>query len=202
MTSNTTKAGSSPATETAADLFDNWFDPIEAGLRDRVHEFLHAMFEGELDMALSRPRYARRGQPSSCDGQGAAGATGHRHGYRSRWLLGSFGQVAIAVPRARLAAEKCDIRQQIGFVANPHPDATGRMMRLSLTARTPGVTSATTRMALFSDAESTIPHSSTVPSCTMTLINDGLVHGSALSCASIFAGMGLSIAGMVTAAFG
>ena len=103
MTSNTTKPDSwQPAPETAAHLFDNWFDPIEAGLRDRVHEFLHAMFEGELDMALSRPRYARRGQPSSCDGQGAAGATGHRHGYRSRSLLGSFGQVEIAVPRARL----------------------------------------------------------------------------------------------------
>ena len=79
MTSNTTKPDSSqPAPETAAHLFDNWFDPIEAGLRDRVHEFLHAMFEGELDMVLSRPRYARRGQPSSGDAEGAAGATGHR----------------------------------------------------------------------------------------------------------------------------
>src|SRR5262245_62323405 len=28
------------------------------------------------------------------------------------------------------------------------------------------------------------PHSSTVPSCTMTLINEGLVHGSASSCVS------------------
>ena len=103
MTSNTTKTDSSqPATETAAHLFDNWFDPIESGLRDRVHEFLHAMFEGELDMALSRPRYARREQPSSCDGEGAVGAIGHRHGHRSRSLLGSFGQVEIAVPRARL----------------------------------------------------------------------------------------------------
>src|SRR6516225_1645389 len=57
-------------------------------------------------------------------------------------------------------------------------------MRLSLTARTPGVTSAAMRTAFFSDAESTIPHSSTVPSCTITLINEGLVHGSALSCVS------------------
>jgi transposase-like protein len=30
------------------------------------------------------------------------GATGHRHGHRSRSLLGSFGQVEIKVPRARL----------------------------------------------------------------------------------------------------
>jgi len=103
MTSNTTKADSSqPATETAAHLFDSWFDPIEAGLRARVCEFLHAMFEGELDMVLSRPRYARRGQPSNCDGEGAVGTTGHRHGHRSRSLLGSFGQVEIEVPRARL----------------------------------------------------------------------------------------------------
>src|SRR5262249_47428382 len=28
------------------------------------------------------------------------------------------------------------------------------------------------------------PHSSTVPSCTITLTSDGLVHGSALSCVS------------------
>ena len=103
MTSHTTKPDSSqPATETAVDLFDNWFDPIEAGLRDRVHEFLHAMFEGELEMVLLRPRYVRRGQPSSGDGQGAAGATGHRHGHRSRSLLGSFGRVEIAIPRLRL----------------------------------------------------------------------------------------------------
>jgi transposase-like protein len=30
------------------------------------------------------------------------GVTGHRHGHRSRSLLGTFGQVTIAVPRARL----------------------------------------------------------------------------------------------------
>src|SRR5439155_27320986 len=60
MTSITTKLESSqPAAETAVYLFDHWFDPIEAGLRDRVREFIHAMIEGELDMALSRPRYAR-----------------------------------------------------------------------------------------------------------------------------------------------
>jgi hypothetical protein len=45
---------SQPQTDAAVHLFDNWFDPIEAGLRDRVREFIHAMVEGELDMALSR----------------------------------------------------------------------------------------------------------------------------------------------------
>jgi putative transposase len=87
--------------ETAGQLFDNWFDPIEAGLRDRVREFLGLMFEGELDEVLLRPRYARGGA-ANADGQAIAGQTGHRHGHRPRSLLGSFGQVTIAVPRARL----------------------------------------------------------------------------------------------------
>ena len=103
MMSNTTKLDSSqPAAETAVHLFDNWFDPIETGVRDRVREFIHAMIEGELDMSLSRPRYARHAKPPSGEAEGAAGATGHRHGHRSRSLLGSFGQVEIEVPRARL----------------------------------------------------------------------------------------------------
>ena len=68
MTSVTTKPDSSqPTAETAVCLFDNWFDPIEGGLRDRVREFIHAMIEGELDTALSRPRYARHAKPPSGD---------------------------------------------------------------------------------------------------------------------------------------
>jgi len=103
MTSVTTKPDSSqPAAETAVYLFDNWFDPIEAGLRDRVREFIHGMIEGELDIALSRPRYARHAKSPSGEAEEAVGATGHRHGHRSRSLLGSFGRVEIEVPRARL----------------------------------------------------------------------------------------------------
>jgi transposase-like protein len=103
MTSTTTNSDSSqPEAETSVYLFDSWFDPIEAGLRDRVREFIHAMFEGELDTALSRRRYARRAKPSSGEAQRAVGTTGHRHGHRSRTLLGSFGQMEIEVPRARL----------------------------------------------------------------------------------------------------
>jgi len=99
MTSDSTKVA---ACSVDGLLFDNWFDPIEAGLRDRVREFIHAMVEGELDMALSRPRYARCAKASSGEAEGAGGASGHRHGHRSRSLLGSFGQVEIEVPRARL----------------------------------------------------------------------------------------------------
>jgi transposase-like protein len=103
MTSITTKPDSSqPAAEATVDLFDNWFDPIETGVRERVREFIHAMIEGELDMSLSRPRYARGAKPSIGHGEGAIGAIGHRHGHRSRSLLGSFGRVEIEVPRARL----------------------------------------------------------------------------------------------------
>ncbi len=46
--------------ETAIQLLDDWFDPIEAGLRDRVREFIQTMIEAELEAALSRPRYGRR----------------------------------------------------------------------------------------------------------------------------------------------
>ena len=55
MKNITSKSDSSqPAAETAVYLFDNWFDPIEGGLRDRVREFIHAMIEGELDIASAR----------------------------------------------------------------------------------------------------------------------------------------------------
>src|SRR5712671_5601439 len=103
MTNVSTKPESSqPRSETAVQLFDNWFDPIEAGLRDRVREFIHAMIEGELDIALSRPRYARHAKSPNGEAEEAVGATGHRHGHRSRSLLGSFGRVELEVPRARL----------------------------------------------------------------------------------------------------
>ena len=104
MTNNSTKSVAlQSAAETAAHLLDDWFDPIEAGLRDRVRELIQGMIESELEAALSRPRYARRPKESSENADGAGGITGHRHGHRSRSLLGTFGRVEIAVPRARLA---------------------------------------------------------------------------------------------------
>jgi hypothetical protein len=42
--------------ETSSHLFDSEFDPIEAGLRNRVRDFLQAMLEAELDEMLARPR--------------------------------------------------------------------------------------------------------------------------------------------------
>jgi putative transposase len=103
MTShNTTPCLPQSEIQSDGDFFDNWFDPIEAGLRDRTRDFLQAMFEAELDELLARSRYARRTKPSSGDSQATPAVTGHRHGHRSRSLLGTFGKVEIDVPRARL----------------------------------------------------------------------------------------------------
>ena len=69
-----------------------WFDPIEAGIRERVRGFIEELLEQELTAALGRNRHARvAGEPK-----------GYRNGTRERQLLGSFGAVEISVPRARL----------------------------------------------------------------------------------------------------
>src|SRR5262249_31524694 len=101
MSITTTKLASSQlASETAVFLFDDRFDPIQAGGRDRVREFIQAMGEGELGAGLMRPRYGRR--PKSLSDAPAAGGTGHRYGHRPRSLDGTFGRIEIEVPRARL----------------------------------------------------------------------------------------------------
>src|ERR1700682_1580573 len=97
---NTKSDSSQPVVDTAVYLFDALFDPIEAGVRDRVRGFIQAMIEGELDETLMRPRYGRRSVSSS--GKNEAAVAGHRHGHRSRSLTGTFGRTQIAVPRARL----------------------------------------------------------------------------------------------------
>ena len=78
--------------EASVHLLDDWFDPIEAGLRDRVRELIQVMIESELEAVLSRPRYARRPKEACENADGASGVTGHRHGHRSRSLLGTFGR--------------------------------------------------------------------------------------------------------------
>jgi putative transposase len=70
-----------------------WFDPIEMALRERIRGFIEELLEQELTEALGRQRHGRGPSP------------GHRHGRRERRLAGSFGPVAISVPRARLRAE-------------------------------------------------------------------------------------------------
>ncbi len=85
----------------APELFagEEWFDPLEAGVRLRIRGFIEAMLESELDAALSRGRYERR-LPS---GEREQAGVGHRHGHRERSLTGTFGPVRLRVPRARLA---------------------------------------------------------------------------------------------------
>src|SRR5436190_8887227 len=60
------------------------------------------MIESELEAALVRPRNVRRPKPDAKNGNGPSSVSGHRHGHRSRSLMGTFGRVEIAVPRARL----------------------------------------------------------------------------------------------------
>ena len=92
------------AIETNSHLFDDWFDPIEDMIRGQVRGLIEEMIRGELDAALSRPRYGRRARPSEGRDLPTAVVTGHRHGSRTRSLTGTFGLIEIAVPRARLNA--------------------------------------------------------------------------------------------------
>jgi putative transposase len=88
-------------TESNSHLFDDWFDPIEDMIRGQVRGLIEEMIRGELDAALSRPRYGRLSGHSEGSNLTAA-VTGHRHGSRVRTLTGTFGKTEIAVPRARL----------------------------------------------------------------------------------------------------
>jgi putative transposase len=72
-------------------LGEDWFDPLEAGVRQHIRSFIEAMLESELEAALNRGRYERAGP-----------VQGHRHGHRDRQVLGTFGPTTVSVPRARL----------------------------------------------------------------------------------------------------
>lgn len=70
-----------PAVDTAAHLFDSWFDPIESGVRERVREFIEELIQCELDATLSRPRYGR-----AKNANGGRQPYCHRHGGLSVFL--------------------------------------------------------------------------------------------------------------------
>jgi putative transposase len=98
MTSNVTKTHSPQCEgETAPQLFDDWFDPIETAVRERAREFIEELIRSEFDAALARPRYERSKKTGR---EGTPGITDHRHGSRLRSLTDSFGPIEIAVPRA------------------------------------------------------------------------------------------------------
>src|SRR5256885_15555952 len=102
MKTDTTKA---TAVEGALFLGDDWFDPLEAGVRTRIRSFIEELLEAELDAALGRKRYERGRTPETGPGAEAARSpvSGHRHGRRERTLMGTFGAVTVCGPRARLA---------------------------------------------------------------------------------------------------
>jgi putative transposase len=98
MTTDSTRP---TASSTASEHFlcDDWFDPLENGVRTRIRGFIEELLEAELDAALGRTRY-ERGQGD--DNSSAKVAAGSRHGHRERGLLGTFGATTVRVPRARL----------------------------------------------------------------------------------------------------
>src|SRR3954464_860705 len=103
MTTDTTFQAE-PAAETELFLGEDWFDPLEAGVRTRIRSFIEELLEAELEAALSRKRYARRSAPETgCGEEAKPPVSGHRHGHRDRTLMGTFGAVTVCVPRARLA---------------------------------------------------------------------------------------------------
>ena len=56
MTSNNTNSAALQSqAETAIPLLDDWFDPIEVGLRDRVREFIQAMIGGRARGGIVAP---------------------------------------------------------------------------------------------------------------------------------------------------
>jgi putative transposase len=99
MKSITTKRQLSQSRSDTVHLFDDWFDPIEAEVRERAREFIEELIRGELDATLARPRYGRGRGTGDEEG---TGISGYRHGQRTRSLTGTFGPIRIEVPRARL----------------------------------------------------------------------------------------------------
>jgi putative transposase len=95
---------------------EGWRDSIEALVRDRIRGLIEQILEEELRDALGRERYARHITESGAAvdisqrlGEevraSAALVKGHRNGRREREVMGTFGKVTIAVPRARLERE-------------------------------------------------------------------------------------------------
>ena len=93
-------------------LDEGWSTPLEVGVRGTIRGFIETLLEEELEAALGRARYARlktaageraaAGLGNAEPGASAVPSTGHRHGRRERQVMGSFGALTVAVPRARL----------------------------------------------------------------------------------------------------
>ena len=116
---------------------DAWFDPIEAELRERVRQFLEEMIEQEATAALGRGRY-QRGATAGC-----------RNGTRTRRLLGSFGPVEIAVPRARLSGAEGTTREWQSAVLPRYARMTRQVEALIASAYLSGTNTRRVKRAYF-----------------------------------------------------
>ena len=96
------------STEGEQFLCDDWFDPLENGVRTRIRGFIEELLEAELDAALGRARYER---PGAGGGDSPESFAGSRHGHRKRRILGTFGATTVRVPRARLTTPEGKTRE-------------------------------------------------------------------------------------------
>src|SRR5262245_38543461 len=90
-------------------------DGLEAGVRGRIRGFIEELLEEELTAALGRARYARARAPErlpSAASEPARGESaapqvvlpvcGQRNGHRDRQVMGTFGELTVSAPRARV----------------------------------------------------------------------------------------------------
>src|ERR1700682_6745029 len=102
-------------------LCDDWFDPLETGVRTRIRGFIEELLEADLDAVLGRDRYER---PRMGDGNSPIGAVGSRHGHRERGLMGTFGATTIRVPPAPLASPWGETAEWRNATLHAHQRAT------------------------------------------------------------------------------
>jgi hypothetical protein len=100
-------------TESNSHLFDDWFDPIEAGVRDRVRELIEEMIRSELDAVLSRPRYGRRAAPAA--GRQYLQLIGERVGEPPPALVGGKFLVPLRQHIQRVPADDHKLAPSLGF---------------------------------------------------------------------------------------
>jgi transposase-like protein len=118
-------------------LGTEWFDPLEAGVRQQIRGFIEALLEEELSAALGRRRYDRSGS-----------AAGHRNGHRDRQVLGTFGPVTVSVPRARIAGADGELREWRSDTLPAYKRLTARAERLIAGAYLAGTNTRRVRRAL------------------------------------------------------
>ena len=80
-------------------LCDDWFDPLETGVRKRMRGFMRSFSEAELDAVLGRDRYER---PRMGGGNSPIRGCRLAPPPWERGLIGTFGATTIRVPWARL----------------------------------------------------------------------------------------------------